>query len=324
MAQNIGIDLGTANVLIYVQGKGIEVNEPSVVAIDASTRDILAVGEEAYMMVGRTPGNIEIIRPLAGGVISDFDTTAAMLTSFIERLNIRRLFTKPNVLISAPSGVTSIEQRAIIEAAEKASGGKVYLEEEPKVAAVGAGLDIFQPRGNMVVDIGGGTSDAAVLSMGRIVTSQSIKTAGNAFDQAITQGIKNEYNLIIGERTAEDIKKNIGTILENSGLEPGEVRGRDMVTGLPRTITIEPNFVREQLMGPVLEIIEAAKKVLEETQPELSADIIDHGIVLTGGGALVHGLPEFFAEELKVPVFLAEQPLSAVVLGTETMLENLA
>ncbi|MGB9343862.1 rod shape-determining protein, partial [Trichococcus sp.] len=238
MARDIGIDLGTANVLIHVKGKGIVLNEPSVVAVDTKTGKVLAVGEEAYMMVGRTPANIRVIRPLKGGVIADFDITEAMLTHFIDRLNVKGFLTKPNILICCPTNITTIEQKAIIQAAEKSGGKNVYLEEEPKVAAVGAGLDIFQPNGNMVIDMGGGTSDIAVLSLGGIVTSSSIKTAGDKLDADIMNFVKREHKLLIGERTAEKIKITIGTALEPEKEEKMEIRGRDMVTGLPRTIYI--------------------------------------------------------------------------------------
>lgn len=322
-AKDIGIDLGTANVLIYVKGKGIVLNEPSVVAIDKKTKRVLAVGNEAKQMVGRTPGNIVAIRPLKDGVIADFDITEAMLKYFINKLNVRGFLSKPRILICCPTNITSVEQKAIREAAEKSGGKKVYLEEEPKVAAIGAGMDIFQPTGNMVVDIGGGTTDIAVLSMGDIVTSESIKVAGDVFDNDILQYIKKEYKLLIGERTSEDIKIKVGTVFAGSRHEELEIRGRDMITGLPRTITIHSVEIEKALKESISMIVQAAKNVLEKTPPELSADIIDRGVILTGGGALMHGIDLLLAEELKVPIFLSEHPMDCVAIGTGIMLDNI-
>ncbi|EPD04034.1 rod shape-determining protein MreB, partial [Lacticaseibacillus paracasei subsp. paracasei CNCM I-2877] len=289
MAKDIGIDLGTANVLINVKGKGIVLNEPSVVAIDTHTGKVLAVGTEAYKMVGRTPGNIRSIRPLKDGVIADFDITEAMLEYFINKLNVKGVFSKPNILICAPTNITDIEQKAIIQAAEKSGGRHVYLEFEPKVAAVGAGLDIFQPQGNMVIDIGGGTSDIAVLSLGEIVTSRSLRLAGDKMDASIAAYVKNKHKLIIGEHTAEQIKIKIGAVYEADEKETIEVRGRDIATGLPREVSVTSVEVAEALHETMMAIIEGAKGVLEKTPPELSADIIDRGIMLTGGGALLKG-----------------------------------
>ncbi|KGR88021.1 MULTISPECIES: rod shape-determining protein [Lysinibacillus] len=322
-SKDIGIDLGTANVLIHVKGKGIVLNEPSVVAIDKKTNKVLAVGEEARQMVGRTPGNITAIRPLRDGVIADFDVTEAMLRHFINKLNVKGFLAKPRILICCPTNITSVEQKAIREAAEKSGGKKVYLEEEPKVAAIGAGMDIFQPSGNMVVDIGGGTTDIAVLSMGDIVTSESIKVAGDVFDNDILQYIKKEYKLLIGERTAEAIKITIGTVFKGSRNDTMDIRGRDMVTGLPRTITIESEEIERALHESVAMIVQSAKNVLEKTPPELSADIIDRGVIITGGGALLHGMDQLLIEELKVPVFIAERPMDCVAIGTGIMLENI-
>ncbi|MCJ8007937.1 rod shape-determining protein [Lederbergia wuyishanensis] len=322
-AKDIGIDLGTANVLIHVKGQGIVLNEPSVVAIDRNTNKVLAVGEEARRMVGRTPGNIMAIRPLKDGVIADFDVTEAMLKHFINKLNVKGFLSKPRILICCPTNITSVEQKAIREAAEKSGGKKIYLEEEPKVAAIGAGMDIFQPSGNMVVDIGGGTTDVAVLSMGDIVTSASIKMAGDNFDNEILNYVKKEYKLLIGERTSESIKINIGTVFPGGRYEEMEIRGRDMVTGLPRTITVNSKEIEEALRESVDVIVQAAKNVLEKTPPELSADIIDRGVILTGGGALLHGIDQLLAEELKVPVLIAENPMDAVATGTGIMLENI-
>ncbi|MFC7786709.1 MULTISPECIES: rod shape-determining protein [unclassified Rossellomorea] len=325
-AKDIGIDLGTANVLIHVKGKGIVLNEPSVVALDKNTGKVLAVGEEARRMVGRTPGNIVATRPLKDGVIADFDVTEAMLKHFINKLNVKGFLSKPRILICCPTNITSVEQKAIREAAEKSGGKKIYLEEEPKVAAIGAGMDIFNPTGNMVVDIGGGTTDVAVLSMGDIVTSQSIKMAGDKFDHEILNYIKKEYKLLIGERTAEDIKVNIGTVFSETFDEERKemsIRGRDMVSGLPRTITVTSTEIEGALRESVAVIVQAAKNVLEKTPPELSADIIDRGVILTGGGALLHGMDTLLAEELKVPVLIAENPMDCVAVGTGLMLENI-
>ncbi|MGD6850066.1 rod shape-determining protein [Rossellomorea aquimaris] len=325
-AKDIGIDLGTANVLIHVKGKGIVLNEPSVVALDKNTGKVLAVGEEARRMVGRTPGNIVATRPLKDGVIADFDVTEAMLKHFINKLNVKGFLSKPRILICCPTNITSVEQKAIREAAEKSGGKKIYLEEEPKVAAIGAGMDIFNPTGNMVVDIGGGTTDVAVLSMGDIVTSQSIKMAGDKFDHEILNYIKKEYKLLIGERTAEDIKVNIGTVFSETLDEDRKemsIRGRDMVSGLPRTITVTSTEIEGALRESVAVIVQAAKNVLEKTPPELSADIIDRGVILTGGGALLHGMDTLLAEELKVPVLIAENPMDCVAIGTGLMLENI-
>lgn len=323
LSKDIGIDLGTANVLIHIKGKGIVLNEPSIVAMDRKQGRVLAVGEEAYRMVGRTPGNIEAIRPLKDGVIADFDVTETMLRHFINKINVRGFMSKPRMLICCPTNITKVEQKAIKEAAIKSGGKKVYLEEEPKVAAIGAGLDISQPSGNMIIDIGGGTTDVAVLSMGGIVTAESIKLAGDTFTQDILQFIKRKYKLLIGERTAEDIKINIGTVYPGSRNESMNIRGRDMVSGLPRTITIESKEIEEALRESVSIIVQAAKTVLERTPPELSADIIDRGIILTGGGALMHGIDELLASELKVPVFVADEPMNCVAKGTGIMLQDI-
>ncbi|MFC7062234.1 rod shape-determining protein [Halobacillus seohaensis] len=322
-ARDIGIDLGTANVLIHVKGKGIVLNEPSVVAMDRNTGKVLEVGDAARKMVGRTPGNIEAIRPLKDGVIADFDVTEAMLRHFIQKTNVKGFLSKPRMLICCPTNITKVEQKAIREAAEKSGGKKIYLEEEPKVAAIGAGMEIFQPSGNMVVDIGGGTTDVAVLSMGDIVTAASIKMAGDKFDAEILQYIKKAYKLLIGERTSENIKVQVATVFKGSRNEEIEIRGRDMVSGLPRTITVNSEEIEVSLRESVQSITQAAKQVLERTPPELSADIIDRGIIMTGGGALLHGIDQLLAEELKVPVFIAEDPMDCVAKGTGIMLENI-
>src|SRR5690625_2913520 len=322
-ARDIGIDLGTANVLIHVKGKGVVLNEPAVVAMDRSTGRVLEVGEEARRMVGRTPGNIEAIRPLKDGVIADFDVTESMLKHFINKIRVKGMFSKPRMLICCPTNITKVEQKAIKEAAEKSGGKKMYLEEEPKVAAIGAGMDIFQPSGNMVLDIGGGTTDVAVLSMGDIVTAQSIKMAGDKFDIEILQYVKRHYKLLIGERTAEDIKIEVATVFPGARNESIDIRGRDMVSGLPRTITIHSDEIEGALREPISMIVQSAKAVLEKTPPELSADIIDRGVILTGGGALLHGVDQLLAEELKVPVLLAEEPMNCVAKGTGLMLDNI-
>ncbi|MBO7748018.1 rod shape-determining protein MreB [Paenibacillus sp. MWE-103] len=322
-SKDIGIDLGTANVSIHVRGKGVVLDEPSVVAIESETKRVLAVGEEAHRMVGRTPGNIIAIRPLRDGVIADFEITEIMLKAFIDRVGGRSWYSRPRILICAPTNITSVEQKAIREAAERSGAKDVFLEEELKAAAIGAGMDIYQPSGNMVVDIGGGTTDVAVLSMGDVVTASSIKVAGDKFDEAISKYIKNKYKLLIGERTSEDIKIKIGTVYDNGFRDEIDIRGRDMVTGLPLTVTIYSEEVREALWEPVSSIVSAAKSVLERTPPELSADIIDRGVILTGGGALLGGLDALLAEELKVPVLIAEDPMHCVVKGTGLLLDHL-
>ncbi|GIP28734.1 rod shape-determining protein [Paenibacillus sp. J23TS9] len=322
-SKDIGIDLGTANVLIHVKGKGVVLDEPSVVTIESDTKRVLAVGEDARKMIGRTPGNIVTIRPLRDGVIADFAITEAMLKYFINRVGGRTWSSRPRILICAPTNITSVEQKAIREAAERSGAKDVFLEEEPKAAAIGAGMDIFQPSGNMVVDIGGGTTDVAVLSMGDIVTASSIKMAGDKFDESIVRYIKNKYKLLIGERTSEDIKINIGTVRPGGRQDEMDIRGRDMASGLPLTITISSSEIQEALWEPVSAIVAAAKSVLERTPPELSADIIDRGVILTGGGAMLNGLDELLAEELRVPVLIAEDPMHCVVKGTGIMLDNL-
>ncbi len=321
--KDIGIDLGTANVLIYIKGQGIVLNEPSVVAIDSDTKRPLAVGSEAREMLGRTPGKVKAIKPMKDGVIADFETTEVMLNYFIKKVNGKSFFQRPRILICCPSNITQVEKNAIKEAAERTGARRVFLEEEPKVAAIGAGMDISKPSGNMVIDIGGGTTDIAILSLGGIVESASIRVAGNAFDNDIIKYIKDKYKLLVGERTAEEIKINIGTVFPGSRNEKMEVRGRDLVTGLPHTITLTSEEVEEGLRESVYTIIHAAKGILEQTPPELSADIIDKGIVLTGGGSLVDGFNQLLAQELKVPVFTAESPLTCVAEGTDVLLDNI-
>jgi rod shape-determining protein MreB and related proteins len=322
-AKDIGIDLGTANVLIYIKGQGVVLNEPSVVALDSETKKPLAVGSEAREMLGRTPGKVRAIRPMKDGVIADFETTEIMLNYFIRKVNGKSWFSRPRILICCPSNITQVEKNAIKEAAERTGARKVFLEEEPKVAAIGAGMDISKPSGNMVIDVGGGTTDIAILSLGGIVTSSSIKVAGNSFDADIIKYIKEKYKLLIGDRTAEEIKITIGTVFPGTKKEKMEVRGRDLVTGLPHTITLTSDEIEEALRESVYVIVNATKAVLEQTPPELSADIIDKGIVITGGGALMTGLDQLLAHELKVPVFMAESPLTCVAEGTGILLDNL-
>ncbi len=322
-SKDIGIDLGTANVLIYVKGQGIVLNEPSVVAIDSETKRPLAVGREAREMLGRTPGKVHAIQPMKEGVIADFEVTETLLNYFIKKVNAKSFFSRPRILICCPTNVTQVEKNAIKEAAERTGARKVYLEEEPKVAAVGAGLDIAKPIGNMVIDIGGGTTDIAVLSLGETVTSSSIKIAGITFDNDIIRYIKDKYKLLIGDRTAEEIKMTIGTVFKEGRNEKMQVRGRDLVSGLPHSITVTSKEVEEALRENVHNLINEVKNVLEETPPELSSDIIENGIVITGGGAMVDGFDQIFAKELKVPVFMAESPLTCVAEGTGILLENL-
>jgi cell shape determining protein, MreB/Mrl family len=320
---DIGVDLGTATVLVYIKGKGIMLREPSVVAIDRDTNRIIAIGEEARRMLGRTPGNIVAIRPLREGVIADYDTTESMLRHFIEKVAGRSMFFKPRIMVCVPSGVTTVEKRAVLEAAMQAGARKTYLIEEPLAAALGAGLVISEPCGAMVVDIGGGTTDVAVLSLGGIVVSESLRVGGDKFDESLVRYIKKEYNIMIGERTAEEIKVNVGTAYPSGRNESMEIRGRDLVSGLPKTMRIGSTETREALAEPISLIIECVKTVLEKTPPELAADIVDRGIVMTGGGSLLHGLDRLISEETGIPTYLAEDPLSCVALGTGKALESL-
>lgn len=321
--RDIGIDLGTTNILIYIKGKGIVLNEPSVVSIDSNTKKVLAVGSEAKDMLGRTPGKVKAIKPMKDGVIADFETTEEMLKRFIKKAVGRKILGKPRILICCPSNITGVEKNAIREIAERMGAKKVFLEEEPKVAAVGAGVDISKPSGSMVIDIGGGTTDIAVLSLGGIVTSDSIRIAGNTFDEDIINFIKNKYKLIIGEKTAEDIKLSIGTVVKNKKKTTIEITGRSTVTGLPETVTIVSDDIEEALKEDVKKIIEAVKNVLEKTPPELAADISEKGIILTGGGSLIDGLVEKLRKELKIPVFISDSPLTNVAEGTGILLDNL-
>ncbi|MDE6182449.1 MAG: rod shape-determining protein [Eubacteriales bacterium] len=326
LTKDIGIDLGTANTLVFVRGKGIIINEPSVVAINTLTRQVLAVGDEAKKMIGRTPGNIQAIRPMKDGVIADFEVTQEMLKYFINKVHSRSLFSsKPRIVICVPSGVTEVEKRAVIEAA-MAAGAKernAYLIEEPMAAAIGAGLPVGEPSGNMIVDIGGGTSEVAVISLGGIVTSKSIRVAGDVFDSYIVNYIKKEYNLAIGERSAENIKVSIGCAYLGSSDTKMEIRGRDLISGLPKTITISAEEIQDALNEPVFSMIDAIKGTLEKTPPELASDIMESGIYLTGGGALLRGLDTLISEETGMPVHIADEPLNCVALGTGMVLEQI-
>ena len=322
-SKDIGIDLGTVNILIYVKGQGIVLSEPSVVVIDEDTKRPIAFGKEANDMLGRTPGKIKVIKPMKDGVIADFETTGMLLDYLLRKLKIKGSMFKPRILICCPANITEVEKSAIKDAAERTGAKRVFIEEEPKVAAIGAGLDISKPLGNMVVDIGGGTTDIAVLSLGNIVTSASIKTAGNTFDEEIINYIKSKYKLLIGEKTAERIKIEIGTVKNGNKKEKIDVKGRDLVGGLPKTITISSDEVCEALTPSITKIIDMVKVVLEQTPPELSADIIEKGIVLTGGGALLKNLPELMQEKINVPVYIANDPLICVAEGTGIILDNL-
>lgn len=323
ISMDVGVDLGTANVLVYIKGKGIVLREPSVVAIDRDTNKVLEIGEEARRMLGRTPGNIVATRPLREGVIADYDTTESMLRHFIGKVSGNSLFFKPRIMVCIPSGVTTVETRAVLEAAEQAGARKAYLIEEPLAAALGAGLDISEPYGSMVVDIGGGTTDVAVISLGGIVISESLRIGGDKFDEAIVRYVKKEYNIMIGERTAEDIKINIGSAIHDAKSGSFDVRGRDLLTGLPKNITMVVNETCEALAEPVVRIVQCVKKVLEDTPPELSADIMDRGIVMTGGGSMLFGLDKLIQKETGIPTYLAEDPLSCVALGTGKALDLL-
>ncbi|MDR1061204.1 MAG: rod shape-determining protein [Clostridiales bacterium] len=325
LRQDIGIDLGTASVLVYIKGKGIVLQEPSVVAIDKGTGRMLAVGEAARSMIGRTPGNIVAIRPLRDGVISDYDITERMLKHFISRVlggSAFRLF-KPRIIVCVPSGVTTVERRAVIDAAMQAGARKTYLIEEPIAAAIGAGIDISKPAGNMVVDVGGGTTDVAVISLGGIVVSASIKVAGDKFDEAITKYMRRKHNVMIGERSAEDLKITIGTVFERVQEVTMDIRGRDLVTGLPKTIGVASYEIMEALEEPVESIIEAVHGVLERTPPELASDISERGIVLTGGGSLIYGLDKLLQARTGIHVAIADDAISCVALGTGEALNNI-
>lgn len=321
---DMGIDLGTANTLVYVSGKGIVLQEPSVVAIDHNEKIALAVGEDAKRMLGRTPGNITAVRPLRDGVIADFDTAELMLKSFIQRVNEGRPLLLPRIVIGIPSGVTGVERRAVMDAATQAGAREVYLIDEPVAAAIGAGLPVAEPTGNMIIDIGGGTTEVAVLSLQGTVVSESVRIAGDELTESIIQYMKKVHNLVIGERTAEEIKIRIGSAYPITDEEQGsmEVRGLHLLSGLPRTVTVQGQEVRESMLEPLAIIVEAVKRTLERTPPELAADIIDRGIMLAGGGALLKGLDTLISHETGIITHIAADPLSCVVLGTGRVLEN--
>lgn len=322
MSTDIGIDLGTASVLVHVKDKGIVLCEPSVVAIDKGTGKLYAVGTEAQKMLGRTPGNITAVRPMREGVISDYSTTEMMLKYFIRKVTKNRLF-KPRVMICVPSGVTEVEERAVIDAAMQAGGRQVYLIEEPIAAAIGAGIDISRACGSMVVDIGGGTSDIAVISLGGIVVSTSIKVAGDKFDDAIVRFIRKKFNAVIGDRTAEELKKEIGSVYPQGKETFMEVRGRSLLTGLPQSISVSSEDIRDALDEVAVQIVDAVHSVLERTPPELVGDIAENGIVMTGGGAMIDGLDKLLMEKTGIHVYLADDPLSCVAKGTGASLDNL-
>ncbi len=322
-SRDMGIDLGTANTLVYIKSQGVALQEPTVVAFDRDSGSIIAVGSEAKQMVGRTPGNIIAVRPMKDGVIADFEVTERMLQYYIKKAGRRRTFFAPRVVVGVPSGVTEVEKRAVMDAAREAGAREVFLIEEPMAAAIGAGLPIQEPTGNLIVDIGGGTTEVAVISLGGVVTSRSIRVAGDEMNEAISQYIKRNYNLMIGEQTSEEIKREIGSAYPQENEEFIEVRGRDLVTGLPKVISLSSREVMEALAEPVTAIIEAVKMTLEKTPPELAADILDRGIVMSGGGALLRGLDRLLSEETDMPVQVAEDPLSCCARGTGLALDAL-
>ena len=322
-SKDMGIDLGTANTLVHLKGKGIIIREPSVVAVEKDTNTVLAVGAEAKRMIGRTPGNIIAIRPLKDGVIADFDITQAMLRFFIKKAIRNKSFVRPRVVIGVPSGVTAVEKRAVVDAAIQAGAREAYIIEEPMAAAIGAGLPVQEATGSMVVDIGGGTAEVAVISLGGIVVSKSLRIGGDEMDDAIVQYIKRKYNLLIGERTAEEVKIEIGTAMEVERPARMDIRGRDLVTGLPKTLTINQNQIREALAEPVEGIIEAIKSTLEKCPPELAADIMDRGIVMTGGSSLLRNFDRLLSRETGMPVLVSEDALSCVALGTGIAVEHI-
>jgi len=326
-ASDIGIDLGTANTLVFARDQGIVLSEPSVVAISEGTKEVMAVGLEAYRMLGRTPGHIKAIRPMKDGVIADFEITEQMLRYFIQqarkKLPRRRRWMAPRVLIAVPTGITEVETRAVKDSAQRAGAREIYLIEEPMASAIGVGLPVMEPSGSMIVDIGGGTTEVAVVSLSGIVEARSVRVAGDEMNAAITQHMKRAYNLLIGERSAENIKIQIGTAYPISDEETMEVKGRDLISGLPKTIKISAREIRIALQEPITSIVEAIRSTLERCPPELSADLIDKGIMLAGGGALLRGLDRLIAEETGLPVFVAENPLQAVVTGTGIVLQEM-
>jgi len=323
LAKDVGIDLGTANILIYVKGEGIVLNEPSIVVVDTNENKVIAMGNEAKEMIGKTPENIKVIKPLKDGVIADFEITELMLNNYIKRVKAKSLLTRPRVLICCPSNITEVEKNAIIEAAERTGARKVFIEEEPKVAAIGAGIKIKNPTGNMVIDIGGGTTDIAVLSMNNIVISSSLRIAGNTFDQDIINYIREKYQVLIGERTAEDIKINFANVYKPDKKKELIVKGRNLITGLPITITINQEDTAKALEDSIKKIVSVSINVLENTPPELAADIVDKGVILTGGGSLLKGLQKVLKQNLKIPVLIAQSPLTCVVEGTKVLLDDI-
>ena len=322
LGRDMAVDLGTANTLVYVRGRGVVLNEPSVVAINSRTGAIVAVGTEAKRMIGRTPADIVAIRPLRDGVIADFDITERMLRYFIQKVHKRRHFAKPRIVVCVPSGITGVEQRAVKDAGYQAGARKVYIILEPMAAAIGAGLPVHEPTGNMVVDIGGGTTEVAVISLGGVVTAISIRTGGDELDQAIISFVKKEYSLLLGERTAEEIKMAIGSAFPIPDEPVAEIRGRDLVSGLPKTIVVSAEEIRRAMEEPVNAIIDAVKSTLDRCPPELSADVMDRGIVLTGGGALLGGLDERLRHETGMPVHIADNPLDSVAIGSGRCVES--
>lgn len=320
--RDMAVDLGTANTLVYVRGKGVLVDEPSVVALNTQSGELVAVGHDAKRMLGRTPDSIEAIRPMHDGVIADFEATEQMLRYFIQQVHRRRYLAKPRMVICVPSGITAVEQRAVKEAGYQAGARRVYIVEEPMAAAIGAGLPVHRPTGNMVVDVGGGTTEVAVISLGGIVTSLSVRSAGDDLDQAIVTYLKKEHSLMLGERTAEEVKQQLGSAFPLPQDPEAEIRGRDLVSGLPRTVTVSSGEIRQALEEPLHSIIDAVRTTLDQTPPELAGDIMDRGIVLTGGGALLRGLDERLRHETGMPVHVAEDPLHAVALGAGKCVEE--
>ncbi|MGA8847356.1 MAG: rod shape-determining protein [Nocardioides sp.] len=322
IGRDMAVDLGTANTLVYVRGKGVVLDEPSVVTLNDTTGEVVAVGHDAKRMIGRTPDNITTLRPLKDGVIADFEATEQMLRYFIQKVHRRRYFAKPRMVICVPSGITAVEQRAVKEAGYQAGARQVFIIEEPMAAAIGAGLPVHEPTGNMIVDVGGGTTEVAVISLGGIVTSLSVRTAGDEIDAAIVTWMKKEHSLMLGERTAEEVKMTLASAFPSTDEPVGEIRGRDLVTGLPRTVTVTAAEIRKAVEEPLHTIVDAVRVTLDQTPPELAGDIMDRGIVLTGGGALVRGLDERLRHETGMPVHVAENPLTSVALGAGRCVEE--
>ena len=319
---DLAVDLGTANTLVYARGRGILLNEPSVVAVDTTTNNVVAVGTEARQMIGRTPGHIKALRPMQNGVIADYDTTAEMLRYFVRKVVRRRIFSGPRVIVCVPSGVTGVEQRAVSESAYAAGARRVHIISEPMAAAIGAGLPVSQPCGSMVVDIGGGTTEVAIIALGGIVASTSMRTAGDALDRAIVEHIRREFSMLIGERTAEELKISVGAAYPVNGKPRAEIRGRDLATGMPRNVTINADELRKAMEGPIAAIVGAVRSTLDRCPPELAGDLVTRGIVLTGGGALLRGIDARLQHEIGIPVLVADRPLDSVVLGTGTVVEH--